>query len=130
MKLPPPSQKLPFRQALAGICHSIWAGNMRDLLFKYKDIDGSAVIPPESAAQIRQQTCTSFEHLSAIEQEAFLKEADKFLFMHANYVLDHKFPPNKDLHTVVALISSKGEVIHPDLDPEGFIKVKAWNSGV
>jgi len=69
-----------FREKLAALCHSQWAGWMTYLFSKGTfNKDGTWTMPREFVERWTRQMSTPYENLSPSEQDSDRKEADRFL---------------------------------------------------
>jgi len=117
------STKPNLREALADLCHSQWSGWMKYLFSKCSlNPDGSVTIPKSLVERWSRQHLTEFSQLSEPEQNSDRTEADKFLLLLSHHSLDHKLPLNQDMKTVVPFVSPSGDVVHPNLDSDGYVK--------
>lgn len=75
-----PEKRDDYREELAALCHTQWAGWMDYLFSKcHTNPDGSVTIPRQFAMRWRRQMESTYAQLPPAEQESDRKEADKFL---------------------------------------------------
>ena len=108
------------REKLADLCHYQWSGWMKYLFSKSTtNPDGSVTIPKALVDRWQRQHNADYQHLTEPEQNSDRTEANKFLLLIANHSLT-KIPG--EVKTIPPMLDQDGQVIHPNLDNEGYPK--------